>query len=589
MSGQVQIRYGGQLFSTTTDFLRTKTPCPLVSIDTSAERDVNGNILMFKNSITLEGTILGSGLPHSMSGYSGIVNFFSDPAKQSKTFEILCNNAVLLALSGTQFLSSNAAKSDNNWAVTLPYTITLESVYSPSGDPVIESYEDNWTIEPIEEISYFMRQTQTPQYQLAAAASTNSPPASTDLTVNNANQTISNFLQYRITHRLSATGKTIDRTNTNNPNPGQGITTNNLKSLAYMEAAKWVMDRASRSYSSVANTTATSGIMISNSSTQTGMKLYNHIRTIESSVSAGSYSLTDTWLALGTGVKYTEEFTWEVSTDEKFLKTVSLQGTIKGLEEAPTGYVVFPSGSMTGLISSNFPDKFPGQTNTNNKYANALDAYVGAVKPSLYQRACHALASVPNPTGNQPNSNRTWISPSPAILNMTPVSYTETLNPAAGTVGYNVTYSNKPGQWLSGVLSSNLTVVDNNQSDQVAEVFVLGRMLGPVLERVGYTKSERRLTLEVNYPIPTGFRESHPNSPDCVVNKNRTEYQQLKSLVDAFKPIGATAFATLVPTSPYPVAFQGQVFKTSDSSTWNPFEGRFSWDVTWVYNSGVCN
>jgi hypothetical protein len=587
----VKIRYGGQLFNTTTDFLRTKTPCPLVNIDTNADKDVNGSILVFRNTITLDGFVLGSGLQNSLAGYSGVVNFFSDPNKQSKNFEILCNNVVLLTLSGTQFLSSSAAKNENNWAVTLPYTISLESLSSPSGDPLIESYEDNWTIEPLEEVSYFSSQVSSPQYSLSPSASTTEPPSSTDLTTGSPNISISNFLQYRITHRLSATGKTIDRTNTNNPNPGQGITTNNLKSLAYMEAAKWVMNKARDSFltNPGLNTTSASGITISNSTAPTGLRLYNHMRTIESSPSAGTYGITDTWLALGTGINYTEEFTWEISTDETFLRTVSLQGTIKGLEQAPNGYVTFPSGAMTGLITNNFGDKFSAQTLTNNKYANALIAYNSGVKPALYQRACMALASVSSGTTSSSPTNRVWTGPRPAILNIVPNSFTETLNPAAGTVGYSITYNNKPGQWLSGVLTSNLTVVDNNSTDQVAEIFVLGRALGPILEKVGTTKSERRFTLEVTYPIPTGFRESHPNSPFCVINKSRPEYNQLKSLVDAFKPVGATAFATLVPTSPYPVANQGQVFTTSDSSTWNPFEGRFSWDVTWVYNTGTCN
>lgn len=584
----VQIRYGGQIFNAVTDFLRTKTPCPLVNIDSNAERDVNGNVLVFKNTITLDGFVIGSNIQHSLSGYSGVVNFFSDPNKQSKTFEILCGNSVLLALSGTQFLSSTASKNENNWAITLPYTISLESVSAP--DPLIESYEDNWTIEPLEEVSYFSNSVPTPQYVLGASASTTEPPSSRDISTSSNNQSISNFLQYRITHRLSATGKTIDRTNTNNPNPGQGITTNNLKSLAHMEAAKWVMARANQSYlnNPGVNTTGASGIIITNSTQPTGLRLYNHMRTIESSPGGGTYGITDTWLALGTGINYTEEFTWEISTDETFLRTVSLQGTIKGLESASSGYTVFPSGAMTGLITNNFADKFPIQTQANNKYANALSAYNSGIKPALYQRACMALASVSSGVTSQSPINRVWTGPRPAILNIVPTNFTETLNPAAGTVTYSVVYNNKPGQWLSGVLSSTLSVADNNSSDQVAEIFVLGRALGPILEKVGKTKSERRLSLEVTYPIPTGFRESHPNSPLCVINKDRAEYNQLKSLVDAFKPVGATAFSTLVPTSPYPVANQGQVFTTSDSSTWNPFEGRFSWDITWVYNTGNC-
>ena len=133
-----------------------------------------------------------------------------------------------------------------------------------------------------------------------------------------------------------------------------------------------------------------------------------------------------------------------------------------------------------------------------------------------------------------------------------------------------------------------LTVTDNRQADVVAETFILGRPLGPILEKVGNSKAERRINIELVYPIPTGFKQSHPQSPDCVINVNRGEYKQVQELMEAFKPIGAATFATLVPTSSYSISNAGIVFKTSDSQTWSPFEGRFSWDVTWVYTSGIC-
>lgn len=585
MANSVNIRYGGFLFSNPPSSGR---PIPLVTIDTVANRDIDNNILSYKTTLQLEGMVIGTGLSDCLAKYSGIESYFSDPAKQNKTFEILCDNFSLTNYSGTYFVSSNAARSESNWVVTLPYTISLESIYT-TGNAVIESYDDSWTIEPLEEVYYFDYTPKTTLYEYKSNTNvdTSKPPSQTDLDIKLVDIPMRNFLQYRITHRLSAVGKAIDRANPNNP----AVTTS--KSQAYVEAAKWVKDRANSAYSSLTTNTFPTGVQVSNAPyniTTEGLRLYNHMRTIESNVSAGSYGITDTWLALGTGVKYTEDFTWEISTDDKFLKTVTLNGTIKGLEEAPNGYVIFPSSLMTGNITDEFLTSFKDQSKTNNKFINALYGYMSGVKPYLYERASAALSSVPSP--NAP-AGRTlpvrWIGAKNIVpLNITPLTYTETLNPIAGSITYSVAYNNKPGSWLSGVLSSTLTITDNRQSDVVAETFVLGRPLGPILEKVGNSKSERRVNLEVVFPTPTGFKSSHPQSPECVIYRDRAEYKQMKELMDAFKPIGAATFASLVPTSSYSLADAGVVFKTSDSQTWTPFEGRFSWDITWVYTSGYC-
>lgn len=583
MANSVNIRYGGSLFSNPPNSGRA---IPLLTIDTAANRDIDNTILSYKTTLQLEGTVVGTGLSDCLAKYSGIESYFSDPAKQNKTFEILCDNINLTSYSGTYFVSSNAAKSESNWVITLPYSITLESIYA-TGNAVIESYDDSWTIEPLEEVYYFDYTPKTTLYEYKSNATidTSEAPSQTNLDIKSIDMPMRNFLQYRITHRLSAVGKAIDRSNPNNPAVASS------KSQAFFEAAKWVKERADSAYGPFTPSPPT-GVQIYNQpvSSAQGLRLYNHIRTVESNVSAGSYGITDTWLALGTGVKYTEDFTWEISTDDKFLKTVSINGTIKGLEEAPNGYVVFPSSLMTGNITNEFLTSFKDQTKTNNKFHNALYGYISGVKPYLYERASAALSSVPSPNNPQ---GRTlpirWIGSKNIVpLNIAPLSYTETLNPNAGSITYSVSYNNKPGSWLSGVLSSSLTITDNRQSDTVAETFVLGRPLGPILEKVGNSKAERRVNLEVVFPVPTGFKESHPQSSECVINQNRAEYKQMKELMDAFRPIAATTFASLVPTSSYSISSAGVVFKTSDSQTWTPFEGRFSWDITWVYTSGFC-
>jgi len=568
----ITYNYGGSTFNVITDSVLNATPTPLMTISTNPMKDFDGNVLSYKSTISLDGLIFGNNTSGCLKSYSGIINFFSDTNKQGKSFQVYCDAALILEFSGTYFNSANAEKSNNNWVTTIPYSLSLESIYSNDvSNGLIESFDESWTVEPLDEVAYYNSTTNSRIYEFNnSSVSIAQPPSLTQMNILSTGYNITNFLQYRISHKISAVGHTLD--------------TGSSRSQAYAQAAKWVLNKANSVYTS---SSSPSGIGIYNAATSEGLRLYNHMRTIDSTISAGTYSLSDTWLALGTGVKYTEDFTWEISTDDKTIKTVTVQGTIKGLEEASAGFSVFPDVAMTGNISGLFKKNFGNQTSSNNKYFNALGSYVSGVKPFLYQRASQALSSVPNPSAPAGRSLPVqWIGTTPSPLNITPISYSETLNPIAGTVSYNVSYNNKPGAWLSGVLSSVITVTDNMASDQIADVFVLGRPLGPILEKVGNSKSERRVNVEIVYPAPTGYNQAHPQSPDCVINKNRAEFKQLTQLIESFKPVAPVAFATLTPTSSYGISNTGVVFITSNNQVWSPMEGRFSWDISWVYSTG---
>jgi len=664
----VQIVYDNQPFGdpvnnqqgAVTDFLTVNTPCPLVSIDTSTTQDVDDNILLATTTITLEGIIIGTGINHITQGWSGVYNYFSDPKKQNSLFEIECGSkngdrftqgGPILAYSGTRLVSANAAKSNDNWALTLPYTIVLESVVSPSGD-FIESYEDNWTFEQLEDVSYYSVGRRgvsmydykggVPNDELGNNNSPgrNYPPSSQQLSLKAKDVFFDNSLRYRITHRVSAVGKPSTHVNPNNPGSGGSANTNNVKFTAYENAAIWVMKRVSGSTTldSASSSTRTkpTGVVLSHKTpvaltamNSLGLFLYNHVRSIESSPGAGSYTITDTWLAMGTGVTYTEDLNWDVSVDNKWVQTVTLNGTINGLEtasfQAKDPYAMFsgipkntslPGGvsrtlfepAATGLIKggaglSNASVLIENKPNTMHKYTNALGAYISGIKPYLYQRANYALSAVQNPHPDvksqastrypqfdNPVQNQGLFGPRYRPLNITPITFTESFNPNAGSITYNVSYDNRPSCLLSGALDASLTIVDTNQVDQIAEAFVLGRPLGPVIEKVGNTRQERKITIEALYPQPTGFSQLHPNSPNCVVYSGSIEHKCVNDLIEAFKPVGASAFRSLqgAAVSPYPVSVKGQVFRTADSQTWNPFEGRLTRDITWVYNTGNC-
>lgn len=614
---KLKLKYGGKEFDVKTDLLRKQTIMPLLSINNSAEKDKDGNILSVNNSLQFESFILGSSVVGTMSGYKAVLDYFTDSDKQNTTLEIICDtNGIISSLAsfqGTKFISSNFDKSSNNWVVTIPYSITLESsTIKNSGDPLIESYDDNWTIEPLEEVSYFNKIIDTKYRALKTPGPLTATPGSGDLKEVMTPMKMENFLQYRITHRVSAVGKPIDRTDPNNPLPAQNVTTTNKgKSSAYQEAARWVMQRTNSVFDHVVAPNQPTGINLYNLTPQsngpatfvlhTGMRLYNHIRSIESSPSAGSYGITDTWLALGTGIKYTEEFSWEISTSEELDKNVTLNGTIKGLEEAKNTYSLFPhSGgypAATGNIVNMFSPLFQNQTNSNNKFNNALEAYISGIRPYLYHRASMALsASMYNSTDTRSTPEKSiWINDADNVyLGVRPISYTETLNPAGGSISYNIVYSTRNSLVTSGAISSTINLVDNYSSEVVAETFVLGRILGPILEKVGYTKNERRLTIESVFPKAKTLtlNKIHPQSPSCPIyhkGQNKSpQYKDIENIVNEFKPVGPLkAFGSLDPAAvSYPISTNGLVFVTSNSQSWNPFEGRFSWDITWIYSTG---
>jgi hypothetical protein len=232
----VQIRYNGTVFEAQirTDQLTARTPCPLVSISTDSNKDIDNNILYDKTSITLEGIILSSGKTDFLTkAYTGVVGFFSDKNKQNSLFEIVCgtrNNGVFQAdplgfieFSGTSFVSANADKSNDNWFLTIPYTVVLESISSKTyGDMLIESYEDSWTVEPLEDVSYYqITANNITPYDIHPSVSYLQPGVNTstnrDLRHNTppsaqlvspatspTTHSIESNLQYRITHRVSA-------------------------------------------------------------------------------------------------------------------------------------------------------------------------------------------------------------------------------------------------------------------------------------------------------------------------------------------------------------------------------------------------
>lgn len=590
-------------------------PLPMVNIRSNANSDAEGRIIGIEYNINLEGHIfaVATGLCGTELMKASVIleQYFKDKEKQGGVFQIgeISKGTSQdeegkqgIIISGVVFKDFSLDRNENNWTRTIPYSVSLQGFHPGSGHYdgyYLQNVEDSWSIEQLDTISYFDYDVNTEYKQFKPGIRNpklNEPPSENDLQKTKSIFNIESILQYRVTHRLSATGRALNTKKPENPGALDNI------NYAYYEAARWVQHRlgVATTPKPVPTHTQPTGIIIdsNNQNTQSptspihNFSIYNHVRSVDANVGAGSYGVTDTWLALSSGIPYIEQSTWEVVTDDKFVQTVNLNGSVQGLEGAKSSGYTSLIVPFTGVVPISYIDNQKTINKNQSKLETAISGYINHVKPHLYRRASMVLSAISGSVNKSKSNMSTvdsFIGASGSPLNVTPTNYTESLNVNAGTLNYNVTYTNKPGSFLSGVLSSTMSVVDTGGVDQVAETFVLGRPLGPILQKVGATKTERRVNVEVVYPTPRDYTECHPNSPKCPVHKDNAKYKELKLFVDSFKPIAPEAFATIVPTSSYGVANQGQVFKTSETKSWNPFEGRYAWDVTWVYNTGVCN
>ena len=343
-----------------------------------------------------------------------------------------------------------------------------------------------------------------------------------------------------------------------------------------------------------------------------GVELYNHLRNTNFSVSDATYEVNDTWIAMPTGISYVEDYSIDCSTDDRFIKTVRIQGQIRGLSvsniptmsgEASRQIIdnsgrINTSGSMLGL-SQDLDTKYQipdnrllnnhiSKNNTTiypNKYQNAASGWLNDIKPYLYRRACFAT--------NSSDRNRHYVdkvrpnllvgnpiySYEP-LLNINPVSTTEGLDPRKGTISYSVEYNNKL-TLITGIITENINISDTGPTDVFGESFIIGRRLGPILQSLNAKTSTRKdISIDVTVLPPSSIEGMIMTQKDCPLYTGGSIYHQIQTIIEGFKPFGQRieAFGNIYrPQQP------GQVYVSQDNQNWSPAEGRYSRNVSWVY------
>ena len=603
---------------------------PLISIKENSNATSNGSLYSSTVGLTLNGKILTpfagttgilgciKALRHLFlgTGNNDMKNQYNGHLKISCGTAINSANSGIFNATGVRLVNLSIDESGDNWTQGADYTIDLEysipRIFDRNNLPYyVKSTTDSWNIEPLEDYAYYsMTGVKAPsnikqEYhnpKLAPLAPNDSSPQPPRNVIPNLQLKILNIPQYRISRKLSAVGLPSS-TGLSGTFP------------AYQNAQRWVLDRI--------NLASQSGSPPIHVSLDSNNYLYNHLRTINFSIYDGSYEVNESWLAMPINIGYTEDYTVSVGTEEGHIKTVKVQGEIKGLIKANNHFESGVSGTVplsgTNSIQLNqimtlkpensgvnyiIPDATNAQggltptmsgsinrTLSQVRYFNARDAWQNDIKPYLFRRANMVMNSidrdknyinyvpVPRPIPNNPLYS--YDKP----LNVNPISTSETHDARKGTINYSCEFSNK-FRYFPNTLAESITISDTNPVSVVNEAFVLGRRLGPVLQDLGtVTSSRKEISLEVFVVPPTSIQGFFMSHPDCPLYIGGDLYNGISGMINQLKPFGdrpTAVFGSLGERTPL-IGDEGELYIANDSHSWEPADGAYRRNVTWTY------
>jgi len=605
-------------------------PVPVVDISNSFNNNGNNLAESVTTTINLNGKILrwpegqsivGVNPTMAMPGFSGIIAGVSGLRKLFTdcpygTLKFKCDGNVLYEVSGLRVTNLQFDNTEDNWVQTANYSISLEGsqrLWSGAGEDAIEAFvterQDTWNIEPLDDAVYtnFTKPLTTKYEYSNPKLGRNGTPTTTS--TETPNLQVTNIPQFRITRRLSAKGSvpTVDKI------CQSGMYNANTK--PYVFAKAWVENMSKKAFKASAPTD-NSAPYFKNPFDST-LFAFNHNRTINIDIFNGSYETNDTWTAMPSGIPYTETYSLEVSSGEDYIKTVRVQGNIVGLvitnQALMTNSGVLASGSgnagvIDGQLKLNSYNvngqgsspqytsldaapgaTLPGTTNppaqsiTTNKYDNALNAWTNHIKPYLYRRASLAINSsdrtltyVPGYTQQPPIPPNNPIFSKETLLSTIPVNTSEGHDPRKGTISYSYEFTNRL-TIISGVISENINVSYDNPVDNTTEIQIIGRALGPVVQRTGRSTPKKTVSVEIGIPPVTGINQISLNNTTCPMHRGGYLFTTIEQIIEAHRPYSPSTFLN------EPTQVEGLVYTSSDSEQWSPTTGKYSRSVSWVY------
>ena len=507
-------------------------PVPLLTIEQNAARVSDGPVQYLDTSITLEGKIFDP-TPSDGISYTGML------IQAERLRKVFSNDGLLTIspLSGSNSASgAYPCKVENisfrptpdNWTMSIDYSVSLSSQtkLAHSGQ-LIDSATNSWQLVPIEEYAVLPIGISGIEFTAMAMV-----PG------------------LRITHSINAAGKYAP----------SGPVTGSSSGYLYAklcEAISWVNQN----------------FQVGKPSFLDNHTCYDFIRNIDYNIIEGTYGITDAFsIYAGSGVAktggYLDSYSVETSFEsESSKKTVSINGTIQGLETYGTSFsgitATFPYGisGCTGVLSASNVSITPPPTPSSLKFINALSG-LAAIRPFIYSRA-NAFGTFESgligPTGNCSGNT---------ILNPESTSSSIGYNVKEGVITYSFTFYNRPISLIPCALSESFSVTDTLPSQQIAEIFIIGRSLGPVLQDLGtFTSPVRTVNYEANLPKPSSLSGI----------MSYATYSKISGMIEGFNPENIIPF-----TDPQQIK-KMRSFVKENSETWDPVNGKFTKNKSWVY------
>lgn len=242
------------------------------------------------------------------------------------------------------------------------------------------------------------------------------------------------------------------------------------------------------------------------------MNAYNYLRASQQDEQNGTFAANETWVCYDPngGPPAIDECNISVRTnvDMSGRVTVGVEGNITGFEQR---------NNTTGSL-------------TTTRYVNAESKWA-IVQNELFSRASLAAGVTLNPTA---------------------VSTSLQSNDTTGVITYNWEYDNRPEPAIAGATYAKAVPSQNRAADVFADITILGRAIGPILQAIG-TKTSRKTSVAVEVKMPPATMSFTPTEPDT------------NALVAPYQPTGST------------------VFVAEDTDQWDPMDGRYTRTVQWVW------
>lgn len=302
---------------------------------------------------------------------------------------------------------------------------------------------------------------------------------------------------------------------------------------------------------------------------------FNHRYSINANPNGLSFDITETASYLtnltsatngsGYAVLHDEDYSF---TQEGFSVSVSVNGTVQGFERnlgmKESGTLAGDNTSNTVFYQSTIEE---GDAARNSKIKQATEYFNNV---NIFNSVSGAFAAI---SGSLYDS-LVGCSYKPLPLQNIQTNKTIGINPLDGTVSYSITFDNKPQTCFTNdpcILSTSVDISDTLPSELVAQQNIIGRGqgYGPIFQSTNsWTAKVKSISIEIVSLPATG----------CSTGVFLQELQK-------FSPSG-TVEALIIGVSGELSSVYDQVFLQSDSSTYNPFTGRYTRNTEFLY--GTC-